>query len=86
MLVVVGLVGGGGLEPRLSLCATEELDAVDAVDVVSCALVVVSSGFNALASDSILVATAPVTWALALRFVFLAPSSLEGVYAVSITH
>ena len=57
-VVVVGVVGGG-LEPRLSPCATEELDAVD---VVSCALAVVSSGFNALAPDSILAATAPVTW------------------------
>ena len=33
---------------------------VDAVDVVSCALAVVSLGFNALVSDSILVVTAPV--------------------------
>ena len=56
---VVGVGGGGGLELRLSPCATEELDAVD---VVSCALAVVSSGFNALAPDSILAATAPVTW------------------------
>ena len=34
-----------------------------AVDVVSFALAVVSLGANALASDSILAATAPVTWA-----------------------
>ena len=41
-MVVVGLVvGGGGLELRLSPCATEELDAVD---VVSCVLAVVSLG------------------------------------------
>ena len=33
---------------------------LDAVDVVSFALVVVSLGFDALASDSILAATAPV--------------------------
>ena len=57
--MVVGFGGGGGLEPRLSPCSMEELDAVD---VVSCALAVVSSGFNALAPDSILAATAPVTW------------------------
>ena len=36
-----------------------ELD-LEAVDVVSCALAVVSLGFKALVSDSILVATAPV--------------------------
>ena len=35
---------------------------LEAVDVVSVALAVVSSGFNALAPDSILAATAPVTW------------------------
>ena len=33
---------------------------LEAVDVVSCALAVVSLGFKALVSDSILVATAPV--------------------------
>ena len=33
---------------------------LEAVDVVSCALAVVSLGFNALVSDSILAATAPV--------------------------
>ena len=33
---------------------------LDAVDIVSFALAVVSLGFNALASDSILAATAPV--------------------------
>ena len=37
-----------------------ELD-LEAVDVVSFALAVVSLDFNAIASDSILVATAPVT-------------------------
>ena len=36
-----------------------ELD-LEAVDVVSCALAVVSLGFNALVSDSILAAMAPV--------------------------
>ena len=41
MLVVAELVVGGGLELRLSPCATEELDAVD---VVSFALSVVSLG------------------------------------------
>jgi hypothetical protein len=40
-VVVVGVVGGGGLELRLSPCATEELDAVD---VASVALAVVSLG------------------------------------------
>ena len=55
--MVVGGVGGG-LEERLSPCATEELDAVG---VVSSALAVVFLGFNALVSDSILTATAPVT-------------------------
>ena len=59
-MVVVGVVGGGGLglEPRLSLCATEELDAVD---VVSSALAVVSLGslgFEELVFESIPVATA----------------------------
>jgi hypothetical protein len=34
---------------------------LDAVDIVSFALAVVSLGFNALVSDSILAATAPVT-------------------------
>ena len=34
---------------------------LEAVDVVSCALAVVPLGFNALVSDSILAATAPVT-------------------------
>ena len=57
MVVVVGVVGGGGLEERLSPCATEELDAVG---VVSCALPVVSlgsMGFAALLFESIPVAT-----------------------------
>ena len=43
--------------------AEEDVDFevdLDAVDVVSFALVVVSLGFNALVSDSILVAMAPV--------------------------
>ena len=56
MLVVVGL-GGGGLEPRLSLCPMAELDAVD---VVSCALTVVSLGslgFAALLFEFIPVAS-----------------------------
>ena len=56
--MVVGLVvGGGGLELRLSPCATEELDAVD---VVSCALAVDSLGslgVAALLFESISVAT-----------------------------
>ena len=55
--MVVGF-GLGGLELRLSPSPMEELDAVD---VVSCALAVVSSGSSALAPDSILAATAPVT-------------------------
>jgi hypothetical protein len=59
LLVVVGLVvGGGGLEPRLSPCPMAELDAVD---VVSFALAVVlsigSMGFEELAFESIPVAT-----------------------------
>ena len=48
---MVGVVGGGGLELRLSPCATEELDAVD---VVSCAVAVVSLGplgFEELVSE-----------------------------------
>ena len=45
----------GGLEPRRSPCPTEELDGVDAVGVVSCALAVVS--FKALGFESISVAT-----------------------------
>jgi hypothetical protein len=52
LLVVVG-PGGGGLEPRLSPCPMEELDAVDDV---SCALAVVSLGsldFNAFVFESI---------------------------------
>ena len=58
--MVVGLVvgGGGGLELRLSPCATEELDAVD---VVSFALSVVSLGslgFEEPAFEFIPVATA----------------------------
>ena len=56
LLVVVG-PGGGGLEERRSPCLMEELDAVD---VVSFALAVVSLGFKAPVSDSILAAMAPV--------------------------
>ena len=55
--MVVGL-GGGGLEPRLSPCPMEELDAVD---VVSSALAVDSLGslgFAALLFESIPEATA----------------------------
>ena len=52
------------MEPRLSPCPREELDAVD---VVAAALAVDSLGFNVLVSDSILVATAPVTWAWPCR-------------------
>ena len=58
-MVVVGFVGGG-LELRLSPCATEELDAVD---VVSFALTVVSLGslgFEEPAFEFIPVATALV--------------------------
>ena len=43
--------------------ADEDVDSeveLDVVDVVFVALVVVSSGFNAVVSDSILVRTAPV--------------------------
>ena len=50
VVVVVGL-GGDGLRLRLSPCATEELDAVD---VVSCAVAVVSLGplgFEELVSE-----------------------------------
>jgi hypothetical protein len=57
LLVVVGL-GGGGLEPRLFPWPMAELDAVD---VVSCALAVVSLGslgFAAFLFGSIPVATA----------------------------
>ena len=57
---------------------------LEAVDVVSLALVVVSLGFKALVSDSILVATAPV---MRGRVMFLFNPSmprLEGAYAVSI--
>ena len=53
-MVVVG-PGGGGLEERRSPCPMEELDAVD---VVSFALAVVSLGSKALVSDSILAAMA----------------------------
>ena len=57
MLVVVVDGDGGGLEPRLSRCPIEELDAVD---VVSSALAVVSLGslgFEELVVESIPVAT-----------------------------
>ena len=54
LLVAVG-PGGGGLEERRSPCPMEELDAVD---VVSFALAVVSLGSKALVSDSILAAMA----------------------------
>jgi len=58
LLVVVGLCfggGGGGLELRLSPCATEELDVAD---VVSFKLRVVSLGFEEPAFEFIPVATA----------------------------
>ena len=58
MLAVVD-PGGGGVEPRLSLCPMAEFDAVD---VVLCAVAVVSLGllgFEELAIGSIPVATAP---------------------------
>ena len=47
-----------------------ELD-LEAVDVVSSAFAVVSLDFNAVASDSILAATAPVTRGVGLVFLFL---------------
>jgi hypothetical protein len=53
---------------------------VEAVDVVSFALAVVSLGFNSLVSDSMPAATAPVTWAVVLFPFFL---SAVGAYAVS---
>ena len=60
-----------------------ELDLA-AVDVVSFAFAVVSLDFNAVASDSILVETAPVTRVGVGVFLTLFSSSLEGAYAVSI--
>ena len=61
-----------------------ELD-LEAVDVVSFALAVVSLGFNALVSGSIAAATAPVTRGFGPRWLanFFLPHS-EGAYAVSI--
>ena len=44
-----------------------ELDVVD-VASVALALVVVSSGFNALVPGSILMATAPILWAVVMPF------------------
>ena len=50
-----GVGGGGGLEERLSLCPTEELDAVD---VVSFALAVMSLG--ALGFEELVFGSIPV--------------------------
>ena len=69
---MVGVVGGGGLELRLSPCATEELDAVD---VVSFALSVVSLGslgFEEPAFEFIPVAR---LWATSLIVVTACPSN-----------
>ena len=56
--MVVG--GGGGLEPRLSPCPMAELDAVD---VVSCAVVVVSLG--SMSCEEVVFGSIPVArlWA-----------------------
>jgi hypothetical protein len=59
VVVVVGVVGGGGLEERLSPCPMEELDAVD---VVSCALTVVSLG--SLGVEEVVFGSIPVATAL----------------------
>ena len=61
-----------------------ELDVVD-VASVALALLVVSSGFNALVSGSILMATAPILWVL-LTFFNLRCLVLEGAYDVSTDH
>jgi hypothetical protein len=52
--------GGGGLEERLSLCPTEELDAVDAV---SCALAAVSQG--SMSCEEVVFGSIPVARLLA---------------------
>ena len=56
-VVVVGVVGGG-LEPRLSPCATEELDAVDVVSFKLRVVSLGSLGFEEPAFEFIPVATA----------------------------
>ena len=59
MLVVVGLVvGGGGLELRLSPCATEELDVADVVSFKLRVVSLGSLGFEEPAFEFIPVATA----------------------------
>ena len=57
-VVVVG-AGGGGLELRLSPCATEELDAVDVGSFTLTVVSLGSPGFEELVFESIPVATAP---------------------------
>ena len=59
MLVVVVDGGGGGLEPRLSRCPTEELVAVGVVSVALAVVSLGSLGFEELVVESIQVATAP---------------------------
>jgi hypothetical protein len=83
LLVVVGF-GLGGLELRLSPSPMEELDAVD---VVSCALAIISLGslgFEALVFESIPVARLcgeRLNVRSVLSFFFIL--TLEGAYAVS---
>jgi len=59
LLVVVVDGGGGGLEPRLSRCPTEELVAVGVVSVELAVVSLGSLGFEELVVESIPVATAP---------------------------
>ena len=81
-VVVVGVVVGGGLELRLSPCATEELDAVD---VASCALAVMSLGalgFEELVFESIPVARLWATFKCSFSLLHNFVISV-GAYAVS---
>ena len=86
--MVVGLVvGGGGLEFKLrfSPCATEELDAVDVVSFKLRVVSLGSLGFEEAAFEFIPVATALGNELIVVRLLhqLYILSSYEGAYAVS---